>query len=502
MSTAAGAEPALERARARLRQEGPAPPVWLVHGDLVLAEPVAERLAGDLAESIGCEVVMRRHPARLDRLFDDLKTLSLFEPGKVVLAVDTAVLADRRAAAGLIDGAAAVLPLDSEPGQGELAPREREAASRLLQALRLFDLDCDRGEPGDLLGELPKWALAGGASFRKGRRGQGRGKKQVEQLREELATLLAAAREAGLTGRGGSDLAELSALIGEGLPEGHALVLAESSAAADHPLVERLRGQGAYLDVGRLEEERGSFKGAELLARELERQTGVGIDRDALAELGRRTLRQGRGRQKKGRPSGVDADSTARFAAEYRKLANLVATEGAGIDRSLVERAVEDRGEEDVWKLLDAVGEGRGGEALERLARLLASAEDPLATRLSFFALFADFCRQLAAVRGMMQVAGVPPGEGHYPRFKSRWAPALTAELPEGAKNPLSGLHPYRLHRAYLAASRIPEAAAGELPAWVLETERRLKGDSRDPDTALAGLVARVADLTSRQRRG
>src|SRR6185295_7726598 len=111
---------------------------------------------------------------------------------------------------------------------------------------------------------------------------------------------------------------------------------------------------------------------------------------------------------------GVEADSTARFAGEYRKLANL-AQEGSDrrIDRKLVEQTVEDRGEEDVWQLLDAIAAGRGGEALDRLRRLLAAAEDPLAARLSFFSLLASFCRQLVAVRGMMRVTRVPGGEGN-----------------------------------------------------------------------------------------
>ena len=130
------------------------------------------------------------------------------------------------------------------------------------------------------------------------------------------------------------------------------------------------------------------------LAAELESQTGVGIDRRALDELARRTLQTARA--KRGAAAGAAADSTARFAAEYRKLAALTA--GGRITRRRVEEAVEDRGEEDVWKILDALGSGRGGEALRRFRRLLAAADDPLASRLSFFALLAAFCRQLTAV--------------------------------------------------------------------------------------------------------
>lgn len=478
--------------------QGTAAPMYLVHGDLVLAEPAGRRLADGLAEAAGCRVETYRHPPHLTEVLDDLRTFSLFDSAKVVLAIDTAVLADRRAAADLVDTAAEVLPVS---GSGDdPAPREREAASRLLQALRLFELDPGRGDPDSLLAELPAWVLQGGEAFRRRRNGRGRGKRQVEDLRKDLAVLLELARGAGLTGRGGSDLSELALVLSDGLPEGHSLVLVERSVATDHPLIEGLERQGCVLAVGSVEEERGSWQGIELLAEELERQTGVSITRDALAELARRTLRQERERSGgRSRTTGVDADSTARLAGEYRKLVNLA--EGAGrrrIDPGLVRDAVEDRGEEDVFKLLDAVGAGRGDEALARLDRLLIAAEDPLATRLTFFALFSNFCRQLAATASLMRVLRVPPGQ-RYPQFKSRWAPELQGDL-DGSPSPLKGLHPYALHRVYLAASKIDPAAVAELPAWVLETELRIKGDSGEPDAALAHLVTRVADLARSSR--
>lgn len=477
---------------------GSVEPIYLIHGDLVLAEPAGERLAGALAEVAGCRVETHRRPSRLTEILDDLRTFSLFDPAKVLLAVDTAVLADRRSAADLIDAAAEVLPVGVVEGSGtadEPAPREREAASRLLQTLRLFDLDPEAGTPESLLEELPAWVLQGGEAFRRRRNGRGRGKRQVEDLRKDLGALLELARSAGLTGRGGSDLAELAVVLSEGLPDGHSLVLVERSVAEDHPVVGNLQSRGLVVAVGTVAEERGGWQGLELVAEEMERQTGVSMTRDALAELARRTLRQDRDRRAgKGRGAGVDADSTARLAGEYRKLAHLAAGAGrARIDRSLVEAGVEDRGQEDVFKLLDAVGAGRGDEALARLDRLLGSAEDRLAARLTFFTLFANFCRQLAATSGLMRLLRIPP-EVRYPAFKSRWAPRLQAEL-DGVRSPLAGVHPYALHRVYVAASKIDPRRAAELPAWVLETELRIKGDSGEPDAALAHLVTRVAGL-------
>jgi hypothetical protein len=444
-------------------------------------------------------IEVHRRPAALSPLLQDLRTFSLFASGKVMLVFDSAVFADRNAAGELIEDAAEVVPLSSgAEGEGRsLSARERQAASRLLQALRLFDVDPYAGEAERALSELPAWVLEGGKSRKGG--GRARGKKQVEELRTALAGLLDAARREEIQGTGEGDLAELSEVVRGGLPGGHALVLAESAVAADHPLVRLLEERQAALAQGRVGSDRGSWQGIDLLAGELERQTGAAITPDALAELARRTLRQendNRGRT----TGGVDSDSTARFAGEYRKLANLLEKGSSGkIDRKLVEQSVEDRGEEDVWQLLDAIAAGRGGEALDRLSRLLGGAEDLLAARLSFFSLLSSFCRQLVAVRGMMRVARVPAGEANYARFKSQHAPGLQSEIPTGGKNPLAGLHPFRLHRAYLAACRMPEPLLARLPADLLETELQLKGESGEADVALARLVARLSGAAGRR---
>jgi len=471
-----------------------------VVGELVLAEAAAQRLAEGLAARSGCRLQVHRHPPRLSPLFEDLRTFSLFEPAKVLLAVDTALLADKAAAADLVDQAAVALPLADGGGEGsELGSGERQAASRLVQALRLFGVDPRAGEPAEALAGLPAWALEGGAAFRRGRSGRGRGKRQVEELRDGLATLLAAAREAGVGGHAEGEVAELGQIADGGLPDGHSLVLAERFADREHPVVRQLDAAGRVVRVAALEEQKsGGWEGLGALAGEMAKQTGVEIEPAALAELARRTLRGDDDRKSK----AADPASAGRFAGEYRKLANLAqaradSTAAPRIDRAMVEGSVTDRGEEDVWALLDAVGEGRAGEALARLDRMLSGAEDPLAARLTFFALLAGFCRTLTAVGGLLRVHGVRPGESNYGRFKSTLEPKLKTALPglgaAGGKNPVASMHPYRLHRAYLAASRLPARVIDRLPAWVLDTEMQLKGESGDPDTALAHLVARLA---------
>ncbi len=452
-------------------------PVYLIVGDLVVAEPAALQLAEALAGEDGRPQVYRRPPT-LAPLFDDLQTYSLFGGGKVLVAVDSAVLADRKSAGALVGEALSV----GRPSGDSLAGNQREAASRLVQALHLFGVDPQRGTAAEAVEGLPDWSLAGAKGGRVG-------KAQARSRREDLAALLESARQEGLRGIGSEGVARLDDLLRRGLPDGHALVLVERGVDGDHPLATRLRQQGSWLELTSVRsEKRGGWSGVDALAAQLESELGVGIRRDALEELTRRTLKATSGRSRDGAAS---AESTGRFAAEYRKLAELVP--GGTIDRELVARVVTDRGEEDVWKLLDAVGEGRVGEALRRLDRLLAGSNDASGELFSFFSLFAGFCRQLTLVRGVAETVGVRAGERNYRNFKDRVAPRLTGDLPGGGRNPLAGTHPFRLHRAYLAAFRLPAATVARLPEWVLEAEMALKGESGRPTAALAALIGRFA---------
>ncbi len=475
-------------------ESGDTQPLYLVAGDRILAEPGAERLAARLAQVVGCEPEIHRRPADLDDLMVDLNTYSLFGGGKVLVAVETAVFADLSAAANLVDEALEVLPLSA--GDGELTGPEKRSALRLLQAIRLFEVDPYAGDPTSVMAELPVTAFQGGTAYRrKSRRARPRGK--AEKLRGELVPLLARAREQGLEGRADSAATLLAEIVNRGLPEGHHLVLAESSVATEHPVVSALSEKGALVRVGEIEvDRRKGFVGLETAGRELGRQTGVTADADAVRELARRTLKHAsRGRS----AETVDPESAGRFAAEYRKLAALA---GDGrITTELVRETIEDRGQEDVWKVLDAIGAGDGGGALARIDRLMAASEDEVATRLSLFGLVAGFCRQLSALAGMLSAGAAPPGERNYHRFKSRIAPKLQAPLEDGRDNPLAGLHPFRLHRAYLAASGLSAVEMAKLPARVLETEVQMKGDSRSPDVALTALVAHLAGLRQNARK-
>ncbi len=470
---------------------GQTSPLYLVGGDRLVAEPAGIRLAERLAEITGATIEVRKRPDDVGALLADLQTFSLFSAGKVIVAVDTALLADRTAAAALVDDAAKVLPLASGRPEADLSGGERRAARRLFQALRLFQIDPYQGSIEAVVSSLPGWALAGGPALKRNRR-RGRAKKEVEALRGQLASLVAAGRAAEIQGASEDALAGLGDLLGRGLPDGHFLLLVESSVASDHPLVTALAERKAFVRLSQVTAGRKGWDGLQPLVAELERETGVGIEAGAVEELAKRTLRHKSAFARAGETA--DADSSARFGAEYRKLASLAGERSITTD--LVVATIADRGEQDVWSILDAIGSGgaRGaGQAVGQLDRYLSAASDPMAARLSFWSLLSGFCRQLTAISGALSARLVTPGESNYRTFKARIAPKLQAALPSGGVNPVASLHPYRLHRAYLAASRVPSQRLAALPGRVLQTEELLKGGSSSPDTVLMAFVAELA---------
>ncbi|MCY3968371.1 MAG: hypothetical protein OXG74_00425 [Acidobacteria bacterium] len=476
--------PTIDAAVERI-EGGDRQPLYLVIGEQVVASGAATRIANALAAGSGCEVAAYTRPVELGSILADLLTFSLFEPAKVTLVTDSAVFADRTAAADLIDEAETALPV---PVGDTLSTAQKEAAGRLLQALRLFGVAADAGTPDEAVSSLPDWALQGGSRVRRRKR-RGRTKKQAAELARDLSALLEAARAADLYGWSDSDLAELGRAADGGLPEGHALVFAERTADRAHPLVRRLLENKAAFEVGSLEfDRRGGVGGLDAVVAELTRETGIGIDRGAAQELARRTLR------KTGNwgDSAVEADSAARFAAEYRKIAAGMRETSGRIDRTGVEESVVDRGEEDVWKVMSAIEEQRPGAALALLRRYLDSAGDRTRARFSFLSLLAGRCQQLATVHGIAMAQGLPE-ERDFNGFKARVLPKLMAELPDGQRKPRA----YALFQIFKAAMarRDPEAVAelAELPWKILETEVRLRGGSGDEDTALEALVAAVA---------
>lgn len=457
----------------RLLTAEPSSQLHLVVGNLTLAEPKARELAQRLAGEE--EYTVARHRESLAGVLDDLETYSLFGETKVVLAIDTALLADKGAAAALVDAAVDDPVSDASD---ELSRRQRWCATRLFTALKLFGLDPFAGPSAELVAGLPEKALKGAS----GRLGAAR----VAERREQLTLLLEAAREQEVSSAGEAVGERLIDALDAGFPERHHLILVESSVAADQPLVERLRERDALVEVGDISAERGGgWSGADRLARVMVEETGVDAEPAAIRELAERTLK----RKPRDRSGAVDDSSAERFAAEYRKLAT-VAEGSIGVED--VRLNVTDRGDQDVFQILDAVGEGDTGAALYRFGRYQDAASDPVAARLSFFSQLATFCRHLAWIDARLGESGLERGVSHYPKFKQSLAPKLSAE---GGVGELSGIHPYRLHKAYLAASRLRPGGAASLPAAVLTAEQRVKGESRSPDLAVEALVAEVCGL-------
>ncbi|MCY3592523.1 MAG: hypothetical protein OXH32_12930 [Acidobacteria bacterium] len=475
-------------------------PLYLVIGEQVLATRGATRIAKALAAAAGCEVAVHKGAAgaELESVLVDLFTFSLFEPAKVALVVDCAEFASKDAAAELIDEAARALKDDYALSGGEgLTLPERSAAGRLLQTLRLFEVDPFVGTADEVIASLPDFALAGGKEWRKGGR-RGRLKKERAGLARGLTALLAAAREEGLSGWSADVLADLDRAVDGGLPEGHALVFAERSADKEHPIVRRLFERKTAFEIEQIRlDGRGEATGLRSVLDELERETGVGIDPVAAQELARRTLRKVKGAGSWGE-ADVEATSAARFVAEYRKLAGGRRGSSGRIDRAMVEEMVTDRGEEDTWKLLDTIGDAGPERALQQLRRFLDTAPDEAGALFPFAAALGGFCQHMAAIHGALSRVEAPTAH-NYNAFRSRVLPKLKPELPES----VAKVSPFRLFRAYQAASRRqgPEAdrLMAELPWRVLETDYRLRGGSDDRVAAVEALVALVAGGGSRR---
>jgi len=455
--------------------------VVLVRGDRVLAEPAAARLATAIGREWAIEPHTLLHPERLDDLVADLRTMALFEPGKIVVAVESGLCADRDAAATLLEQVRDALPF--EGGAEDLGGAARAAARGLLQLLRLFDVDPAASPPDRALAALPAALLT-----------SGKGKSGAEETRKQLAPLLAAALAAGLKGIGEGELSLVADLLRDGLPGRHLLILVESAAADGHPLVDALGERRAVLEAGRLSTGRRGIEGLDALVGELAAQSGARMKRDAAEELARRTLRieEARG----GVKGAVDADSASRFRAEYLKLAGLAGAEP--IDRALVEDNVEDRGDEEVWSVLDEIAEGRPEGALARIRRRLAAAEDPLAEKLYLFSTLAGFARDVVRVGGAIELCAVARDVESKVTFEAKVAPRLQGKLEGVESNPLAKKKAFQLYRPYRAASRFSAMELAALPALALETELRLKGESDDPDSALAVLVLALAGLSNR----
>ena len=152
--------------------------------------------------------------------------ISLFADGKVVAVVESGVFADRTTAATLFEEIRQQLPWSG--GAGQLTGKARDAATRLLQVLRLFDVD-----PAAVGPERAMAALPGGAARRERRRAvaarrKGRTSRSCAPGSCRCSTPATPRVSSGL---GDSAASLVADLVRDGLPDRHALILIESAVA-------------------------------------------------------------------------------------------------------------------------------------------------------------------------------------------------------------------------------------------------------------------------------
>jgi DNA polymerase III subunit delta len=137
------------------------------------------------------------------------------------------------------------------------------------------------------------------------------------------------------------------------------------------------------------------------------------------------------------------------------------------IEAGDVDRLVGNSRAENIWKILDTIGEGRTAEALIHLDRLLDQGEEPL----RILGAFAMQLRRLAKAARLNQ-QGLP----------------LPAALQQ------AGIQPWAVRGAEQQLKHLGRRRAERLYDWLLEVDFGLKGGSSLPErTLLERLVIRLA---------
>ena len=151
---------------------------------------------------------------------------------------------------------------------------------------------------------------------------------------------------------------------------------------------------------------------------------------------------------------------------EMAKLAAYVG-EAARVDAGDVDKLVGSSRAENTWKIFDAMADGRPGEALEILDRLLDHGDDPLRVLGAF-----SFQLRRLAQAYRLTMLGQP-------------LPAALAEV---------GFQPFAVRGAEQQLRHLGRRRADRLYDWLLETDLGLKGGSQlPPRTLLERLVVRLA---------
>lgn len=157
---------------------------------------------------------------------------------------------------------------------------------------------------------------------------------------------------------------------------------------------------------------------------------------------------------------------------ELAKLA--AAASGEPIGAELVQQLVGGWRAKTAWDMLDAAVEGRTGEALTELDRLLLSGENPIAIMGQIAATLRRFA---AATRSIEQTE----------------ASGGRANLRQALE--LAGVKPFVIQKGEAQLRRLGRQRAGQIYRWLLEADLALKGTSSAPArarTVLEQLVVRL----------
>ncbi|HEV3237548.1 MAG TPA: DNA polymerase III subunit delta [Gemmataceae bacterium] len=151
---------------------------------------------------------------------------------------------------------------------------------------------------------------------------------------------------------------------------------------------------------------------------------------------------------------------------EIAKLASFVG-DAQRIDSKAVDQLVGNSREENTFKIFDAIGGGRTGEALALLARLFEQGEDPM----RMLGAFSLQLRRLAQATALS-------GQG----------------MPLGRALEQAGVPPFAVRGCEQQLRHLGRPRAERLYDWLLETDQGLKGGSLlPPRTILERLVVRLA---------
>lgn len=262
-------------------------------------------------------------------------------------------------------------------------------------------------------------------------------------------------------------LDELIALVRDGLPAGHVLVLTAPAVDGRSTLVKTFKAGGRVIELRRAETEREAGAQAEEIARAAFERLGVAADFAALRELAERV--------------GADART---LEQEVEKLAAW-AGDRRRVEADDVRRLTPATREAAGWTLADAVVTGRVAPALLALRRLLEQSEDSIGLASGLESRFRDLMILRECLdRGWVRASGELVAWSDAPEAEA----ALSAL---GERDPRR-MHPYRAGRLLEAAAPYSPDRLRAIRAAILDVRERMVSGYAQPDLLLEFLVLRI----------